>query len=317
MALSERVGIRGQKRPSHFGSLRRELRKHGELYLLMTPFFLVYFLMTILPVLSASVLSLTSFNMLQPPEWIGFENFRSLFVDDQVFYIAVRNTLIFSILTGPLSYILCFMVAWFVNEMPRKARVGMTLAFYAPTLSTAVYFVWQYLFSGDAYGLVNGTLMTIGILDEPVQWLSDPRYNLWILILVQLWMSLGTSFLAFIAGFQSIDPSLYEAAEIDGIRNRYQELMYVTLPIMKPQMLFGAVMQVAVSFSVSTLSIQLCGFPSTKYSAHFLVLHMMDYGTIKYEMGYASAVAVVLFLLMLMVKRAIDRLLRYVGDVDM
>jgi len=209
------------------------------------------------------------------------------------------------------------MVAWFVNEMPRKARVGMTLAFYAPTLSTAVYFVWQYLFSGDAYGLVNGTLMTIGILDEPVQWLSDPRYNLWILILVQLWMSLGTSFLAFIAGFQSIDPSLYEAAEIDGIRNRYQELMYVTLPIMKPQMLFGAVMQVAVSFSVSTLSIQLCGFPSTKYSAHFLVLHMMDYGTIKYEMGYASAVAVVLFLLMLMVKRAIDRLLRYVGDVDM
>ena len=198
--------------------------------------------------------------------------------------------------------------------MPKGLRVFLTFIFYAPSLTTSVYFVWQLIFSGDSYGIVNGLLMNLGLVSEPVQWLTDPRYNLGILIVVQLWMSLGTSFLAFIAGFQSIDASLYEAGDIDGVRNRYQELLYITLPSMKPQLLFGAVMQISASFSVSTISQELCGFPSTKYSAHTILLHMQEYGSLRYEMGYACAIAVVLFVLMFVFKKGVSLLMRRIGD---
>ncbi len=198
--------------------------------------------------------------------------------------------------------------------MSPKVRAVLTCVFYAPTLASSVFFIWQFIFSGDSYGFINSLLMQIGIIHEPIQWLADAQYSLGVLMVVQIWMSLGTSFLAFIAGFKAVDPSLYEAADIDGIRNRYQELIYVTLPIMKPQLLFSAIMQISASFSVSTISMQLCGFPSTKYAAHTLVLHIMDYGNIKYEMGYACAVAVVLFVIMLVVKLLIDRLLGLLGS---
>jgi len=192
--------------------------------------------------------------------------------------------------------------------------VLMTCIFYAPTLASSVFFIWQFIFSGDSYGFMNSILMKLDLIREPIQWLADARYSLAVLMVVQIWMSLGTSFLAFIAGFKAVDPSLYEAADIDGVRNRYQELAYITLPIMKPQLVFSAVMQISASFSVSTISMQLCGFPSTKYSAHTIVLHIMDYGNIKYEMGYACAIAVVLFAIMLLVKFLVDRVLALLGS---
>ena len=231
-----------------------------------------------------------------------------------MFFIALRNTLLFAVITGPLSYLLCFFAAWLINEMPRSVRVLLTLVFYAPSLTSSVYFVWKLIFSGDSYGIINGLLMRLGMINEPVQWLSDARYSLAILIVVQLWMSLGTSFLAFIAGFQAIDRSLYEAGDIDGVRNRYQELIYITLPSMKPQLLFGAVMQISASFSVSTISQELCGFPSTKYAAHTILLHMQDHGTLRYEMGYACAIAVVLFVLMFVFKKGVSLLMRRISD---
>ena len=237
-----------------------------------------------------------------------------LFLDDDVFWLSMKNTLIFALLTGPLSYFLCLVFAWLINELPVRARNLFTLVFYAPSISGALYVIWSFIFSGDAYGMANGLLMQLGVINEPILWLTDPRYNLGILIVVQLWMSLGTSFLAFIAGFQSIDASLYEAGDIDGVRNRYQELLYITLPSMKPQLLFGAVMQISASFSVSTISQELCGFPSTKYSAHTILLHMQDYGSLRYEMGYACAIAVVLFVLMFVFKKGVSLLMRRIGD---
>ena len=310
-----RIRIRPSRRPAEPKKpFLRDVRDNAQLYLLLLPFCLVFLLMFIIPIVASMVLSLTYYNMFNTPKFIGLTNYINLFLNDDVFFIALKNTLLFAVITGPLSYLLCFFAAWLINEMPKGLRVFLTFIFYAPSLTTSVYFVWQLIFSGDSYGIVNGLLMNLGLVSEPVQWLTDPRYNLGILIVVQLWMSLGTSFLAFIAGFQSIDASLYEAGDIDGVRNRYQELLYITLPSMKPQLLFGAVMQISASFSVSTISQELCGFPSTKYSAHTILLHMQDYGSLRYEMGYACAIAVVLFVLMFVFKKGVSLLMRRIGD---
>ena len=295
-------------------SYRQDIAKNWRVYLMSLPYLLFFFLFVILPILVSVFLSFTYYNMLQTPSFIGFNNYFNLIVTDTVFLKALKNTLLFAVLTGPVSYFLCLIVAWFINELPRYLRVLMTLVFYAPSLSSSVYFIWQYLFSGDSYGLINGFLMKIGIIYEPIQWLSDEKYTLIVVMIVQIWMSLGTSFLAFIAGFQGIDKSLYEAGDVDGIKNRYQEFFYITFPLLKPQLLFSAVMQIVTSFSVSTVSQQLCGLPSTNYSAHTIVLHILDYGNIRYEMGYACAISVVLFIIMFLTRKLIDFLLSYISD---
>jgi len=227
-----------------------------------------------------------------------------------VFLIALKNTLLFARITGPVSYFMCLMFAWLVNELRPKVRAVSTLLFYAPSISGNVIFIWQYIFSDDAYGLINGLMMRLGLFKEPVEFLKEASATLPVLMIVQLWMSLGTSFLAFIAGLQCVDKALYESGAIDGIKNRFQELYYITLPSMKPQLMFGAVMQISATFAVGGISRDLIGFPSPLYSAHTVVLHMEDYGAMRYEMGYASTIAVVLFLMTMLVNLAVQRALK-------
>lgn len=278
-------------------------------YLMMLPFSIFFFLFTVISVISAIVLSFTNYNMIQPPDFIGWLNYVRMFLDDEVFPIVIKNTLIFALITGPISYIGCLFIAWLINELPPRLRAFVTLIFYIPSISSTVFAVWGYIFSGDSSGLVNSTLIRMGILYEPIQWLSDPRYSLTIIIIVQLWASLGTSFLAFIAGLQGIDRALFEAGQIDGIKNRFQELRFITLPSMGPQLLFAAVMQIGASFAVSQVSIQLAGFPSTDYAAATIVTHLLDHGTIRFEMGYASAIATILFISMVTINWIIKKML--------
>lgn len=273
------------------------------------PFLIMFSVFTIIPVVSSIVLSMTNFNMLEMPSFRGFENYTRLFVEDDIFLIAVKNTLIFAFLTGPVGYFASLFFAWLINELGPKLRAFLTLIFYAPTIAGNIFFIWLFIFSPDAYGLANATLMNLGILNEPILWLQDPRYNLQIIIMVQLWLSLGVGFLAFIAGLQGIDKGIYESGAIDGIRNRFQELVYLTLPSMGPMLMFSAIMQIAASFGVGTVSSALAGFPSTDYSAHTVVLHMMDYGTLRFEMGYAAAVATVLFVTMILTRSLISKIL--------
>lgn len=291
-------------------SLGREIWKNRQKYMLMLPFLVVFFVFVIVPILTSVALSFTDFNMLQTPRFTGASNYIRMFLDDDVFVIAVRNTLIFAVLTGPLSYFLCFFLAWMINDLPPRFRWVLTLLFYAPALASNIFYIWTYIFSGDMYGLVNSTLMRLGLLMEPVQWLTDSKYIMVVIIIVQLWMSLGTGFLAFIAGLQSVDSSMYEAGAIDGVRNRWQQLWYITLPVMKPMLMFGAVMQISASFSVSTVPMTLAGFPSTDNAAATVVSHMIDHGILRYEMGYASAIAVVLFVVMVLFKQVISRILQ-------
>ena len=276
---------------------------------MITPFMFFFVLFIILPVLASIALSFTDFNMLQLPKFVFLDNYSSLFLDDDVFMISVKNTLVFAFLTGPLSYFLCLLFAWLINEMPKALRMIFTLIFYAPSIAGNIFVVWTAILSGDRYGLLNSLLIQTGIINDPVKWLTDPAYTLGSVIVVQMWLSLGISFLSFIAGFQGIDRSMYEAGAVDGIRNRFQELVYLTLPSMAPMLLFSAVMQITASFGVGAVSSALVGNPSTDYSAHTVVLHMQDYGMIRYELGYASAVSVVLFLAMILTNTLIKKIL--------
>ena len=281
-------------------------------YAMLAPFMIFFILFTVLPVLAAIGLSFTNFNMLETPEFIGLQNYQRLFVGDTVFITAIKNTLIFAVICGPVSYLFAFFMAWLINEMPKQLRVLLTVIFYAPSVSGNVYFIWTYLFSGDSYGLVNGWLMQLGLIQQPVLWLTNPTYNLTIIIIVQLWLSLGVSFLSFIAGLQGIDPSQYEAGAIDGIRNRFQELWYITIPNMKSMMLFGAVMQIATIFGVGDITQNLGGgYNSVNYSTLTILNHITDYGTVRYEMGYACCIAVFLFVLIVLFKKLVFRLLKW------
>lgn len=281
-------------------------------YSMLAPFLLLFIVFTLIPILAAVLLSLTDFNMLEFPDFVGMMNFKRLFLEDASFLVAIKNTLIFAIITGPASYILAFFFAWLINELPSGLRVFMTTVFYAPSISGNIYFVWKYLFSGDSYGLINGTLLDLGIISEPILWLTDPTYNMGIIILIQLWLSLGVGFLSFIAGFQSIDRSQCEAGAIDGISNRFQELWHILIPNMKPMLLFGAVMQVASSFAVGGITQELAGgYLSVQQSTLTIMNHMSDYGTARYEMGYASAIGVVLFVMVYGAKKLVFRLLKF------
>ena len=278
-------------------------------YFMITPFMIAFLLFTVIPVVAAIVLSFTDFNMLQTPNFVGFDNYKTLFLNDDVFIIAVKNTLILAMITGPLSYIACFVFAWFINELPNKLRAFMTVVFYAPSISGGVLGIWTYIFSGDRLGVLNSFLMKFGLIDAPIQWLTNTDYMMICCIIVQLWLSLGTSFLSFMAGFKTVDTTLYEAGAIDGVRNRFQEVWFLTIPQMKPQLLFGAVMQIASSFAVGSIPMALTGFPSTDYATHTVIAHVQDYGGTRFELGYACAVSTVLLLVMLLANKVVNKLL--------
>lgn len=295
-------------------TLGYQIKRNKASYMLLAPYFIMFFFFTVLPVIMSVAFSFTYYNMLEMPVFIGWKNYIKLFLEDDIFLKALKNTLILAVITGPVSYFLCLLFAWIINEFKGWLRAFLTLIFYAPSICGNAYVVWNLILSGDRYGYLNGILMKLGILDEAVIWMKTEKYVLPFLIVVQLWLSLGTGFLSFIAGLQTVDNSLYEAAALDGVKNRWQELWYVTLPAMKPQLMFGAVMQITQAFAIADVSIQLAGNPSVNYSGATVVTHLLDYGTVRFEMGYASAIATVLFLLMVGSNLLVQRLLRRVGE---
>ncbi len=286
-------------------------RKNIPFIVMLTPFLIIFVLFMLLPVLMAVALSMTDFNMLQMPSFVGAANYIRLFFEDDVFMIDIKNTLILAVITGPIGYILSFVVAWFINEFGRQMRRLFTLVMYAPVLCGNIYFIWLYIFSADSRGFLNDMLFKRGMIRDPMSWLTDTRYNLAVVTIVTIWLSFGAGFLSFISGLQSLDRTYYEAAAIDGLKNRWQELYYVTFPQMKQFLLFGAVISISGAFSVGAVNQALTGFPSTNYSTDTILLHIMDYGQIRFEMGYASAIAVVLFGMMLgawaIVRKALNK----------
>ena len=290
-----------------------EMKKNKVAYLMVAPYMLIFTLFTVVPVVLSIVISFTDFNLLQTPNFVFLDNYIRLFLDDDIFIIAIKNTLIFAVIVGPASYLMSLLVAWFINELPPKIRAVVTLVFYAPSISGQVYLIWGTLFSGDSYGWVNATLLDLGLITEEIQWFRDADYIMPLCIVVALWTSLGTSFLSFIAGLQGIDRSMYEAGAVDGVRNRWQELWYITLPSMKPQLMFGAIMAITSAFGFGGVVTALCGFPSVDYAAHTIMHHLDDYGSQRFEVGYSSAIAVLLFALMIGSNMLVKKMLSKVG----
>ncbi len=284
---------------------KRFFRKYGVAYLELLPFTVLFLIFTVLPVGIAVVLSFTNYNMFQMIDFVGINNYKGLFLGDEIFMKALGNTLLFAVIVGPAGYFLSFFAAWVLNMM--KFRNGFALMFYAPSIisGVAMSVVWSYIFSPDSYGLLNNALLSIGIIDDPVLWTQDPNYILPVIILVSVWMSMGTGFLVFLAGLQNVNKEYYEAAAIDGISNKYQELKYITLPSMKPQLLFGAINAVTGAFGVYEVSVTLAGFPSPNYAGHTIVTHLYDYAFVRFQMGYACAVATVLFIMTFFIGRVV------------
>ena len=291
----------------------REMKVNKVGYFMVAPYYIVFMLFTIVPVLVSLVLSLTQFNMLEMPVFVGVDNYIRLLLDDDTFLLAVENTLVFATMTGPVSYLLSLMFAWFINELTPKIRAVVTLIFYAPSISGQVYLIWQTLFSSDQYGWVNGTLMKLGIINSPILWFQDTDYIMTLCIVVALWTSLGTSFLSFIAGFQVVDTSLYEAGSVDGVKNRWKELWYITLPVMKNQRKFGAIKAITQYIGFGSIVAALGSFPSVDYCAHTIMHHLDDYGSQRWEVGYASAIATILFAVMIGSNLLVNKLLSKVG----
>ncbi|MBE6643034.1 MAG: sugar ABC transporter permease [Clostridia bacterium] len=292
----------------------KEIKRNKTAYVMIAPFVILFFIFTILPVGVSIVLSFTDFNMLQTPDFVFMDNYITLFLDDDIFITSVKNTFIFAAIVGPGSYLLSFICAWFINELSPKIRAIVTLIFYSPSISGGAYLMWNIVFSSDSYGYANALLIDFGFINMPIQWFQDADYVMPLCIVVALWTSLGTAFLSFIAGFQGVDHSLYEAGAVDGIKNRWQELWYVTLPTMKPQLMFGAVMAITQAFGFGAIVTSLAGFPSVDYAAHTIMHHLEDYGTTRWEVGYASAIATVLFLIMYGSNALVKKLLSKVGN---
>ena len=292
----------------------KEIRQNWVAYLMVAPYMILFTLFTVVPVVLSIVISFTDFNMLEFPNIVWLKNYVTLFFDDDIFLIAIKNTFIFACIVGPSSYIMSYLVAWFINELPPKIRALVTLVFYAPSISGQVYLIWGTLFSSDSYGWANATLEKLGLIDAPINWFKDETYVMPLCIVVSLWTSLGTSFLAFIAGLQGIDRALFEAGAVDGVKNRWQELYYITLPSMKPQLMFGAIMSITGAFGFGGIVDALAGFPSVNYCAHTIMHHLSDYGGARYEIGYSSAIAVILFLMMIGANMLVKRILSKIGN---
>lgn len=288
---------------------RERLNDQIPMFVMLAPFVIFFFLFTILPIISSFALSFTNYDMITSPKFVGIDNYRRMIVSDSVFAITVKNTLVFAVVAGPLGFLLSFLLAWFVNEFSPKVRAFLSLMFYAPALVGNAYFIWQVAFSGDSYGYVNSLLLSIGVITEPIVWLKNADYLMPIIIVVQLWQSMGVSFLANISGLQNVSRDMYEAGAIDGIRNRWQELRYITLPAMSHMLLFSAVMQIQSAFSVSAIATTLAGYPSKSNAVDTIVSLMADMATVRYELGYASAMAVVLFIMMVGTRLLIGKVL--------
>ena len=298
------------KSKNHFLKI---LKKHKVSILFSLPFLILFLIFVVVPVVAAVILGFTRYNILEPPVFVGVDNYLRLFLKDEIFVLALKNTLLFACISAPLSMLLCLIAAWMINDFSPIIRALLTFVFYAPSLAGGATGIWTLVLSGDSYGFLNNFLMKWGFISEPIQWLADTKYMFGILLVVTLWGSLGTGFLSYVAAFRGIDQSLNEAAAIDGVKTRFQELWYITIPVLRPQLMFSALISITGSFSVGALSASLFGNPSPNYAAHTIVLHLEDYANVRYDLGIACAIATVLFVLTVSSNKLIGLFLNRIG----
>jgi multiple sugar transport system permease protein len=287
--------------------LKTDSRVDTSLFALLLPYALVFVVFILVPVVIAIVLSFTYFNVVESPRAVGFLNYITLLTQDEIFLKKVLpNTFKYAFLVGPGGYALGFVLAWLLAQIQKVPRNIIALAVYAPSMAGPIFItvIWRTIFSGNEAGIINSLLLRMELINTPIQFLLDPAYILNVVIFVALWSSMGIGFLAMLAGILNVDKSLYEAAYIDGIQNRFQEIIFITIPSMKPQMLFGAVMAIVNTFNIGWIGTALAGVsPTPDYAAQLIVNHIEDYGFGRYEMGYAAMVSVALLMMVMFFSR--------------
>ena len=306
-SLSQEFELEVPKENKRNSGFQHWLKKEGSAYSMVSMYVILFLIFIAAPVVVAGLLSFTNFDTIQFPRFIGLKNYITLLTQDDIFMkYVLPNTLQFAAIVGPGGYILSFLLAWILAQLPKLPRTIFALILYSPSMTSGVAMavVWKTLFSGDQTGYLNSFLLGLNIIQEPIQWLQSPQYLMVIMILVTLWSSMGGGFLAMLAGLLDVNPELYEAARIDGIKNRFQEIIYITIPSMRPQMLFGAVMALVSTFQAGAIGVVLSGSnPTPQYAGQLIVNHIEDYGFLRYEMGYAAAVSVVLLIMVLLLDR--------------
>ena len=311
--MSDKLTKYFNKKKLYLSDTAASIKRNRICYLFLLPYAILFITFYVVPMITSICYSFTNYNILEKPDFIGARNYLNLLLEDDVFTTAIKNTFLIAVITGPVGYIMAFIFAWLINELPKWVRTVVVFFFYAPSISGNVYLIFKTLFSDDQYGWINLQLKRMNITTQPIMFLTDPHNVIKVIIPVILWMSLGTGFLSFVAGLKGIDKAQYEAGYIDGIQNRWQELWFITLPNMKPMLLFGAVMSITSAFNVCDVPMQLAGYPSTDYCARTIVTHLFDYGFTRFEFGYASAIATILFVVMILCNKLIQSLLNRVG----
>jgi multiple sugar transport system permease protein len=302
-----KIGQLKNKMTEHTKQTLKNMWKYRLSYLFIAPFMIMFLIFIIIPVVTAMGLSFTYFNAIEFPTWTGWLNYQTLFSQDIVLLQNVLpNTFKFALFVGPVAFILSFLLAWFIGQLPNTLRMIYALAMYAPSLAAGVAMtvVWQVMFTGDRTGYINSFLLQWGFISEPILFLQDQEWLLNIMIAVAIWSSMGIGFLAMLAGVLGVDKELYDAGKMDGISSRLQEIWYITVPMMKPQLLFAAIMSIVHTLQSGSLGVELSGSnPTPNYAGQVMVSHIEDYGFIRFELGYASAISVVLLILMFLLSR--------------
>ena len=286
--------------------------KHSTPFLL-APYAFMFIFFIIIPIIAAVGLSFTYYNTIEPPKFTGLSNYLNLFTNDEVFMRDVlTNTVIYAILVGIGGYLIAVVLAWALSQITKGPRTILALLIYSPCMTGGLMLstVWSVIFNANESGYLNYILLKFNIIDQPIVWLSSEKHLLWIMIAVTLWSSMGIGFLSMLSGILNVNEELYEAAYIDGVKNRFQEIIYVTIPSAKPQMLFGAVMAIVNTFQSSGIGTVLSGAnPTPSYAGQLIVSHIEDYGFLRYEMGYAAAVSVVLLVGIYLMTKGVNKIL--------
>ena len=286
-------------------------------WILLFPFLLLFLTLIILPIICAIGLSFTDYNGMETPDITFWDNYIRIFSKDSVFMQKILpNTIIYAVLVGPGGFILAFFMAWLLSQLNDIPRTILAVVLYLPSMTAGVTVstVWAVIFSGDRTGYLNSLLLRLNLIQSPITWLQNETTLMPIMIIVALWSSMGIGFLSILSGIMNVNKELYEAARLDGVKNRVQEALYVTIPSIRPQLLFGAVMAVVNAFNSAGLGVQLSGSnPTPGYAGSVIVNHIDDYGFIRYEMGYAAALSVVLLLIISLASKVAHKLF---GDND-
>lgn len=281
-----------------------------DLIFFLGPYMAVFFIFTILPVIVAYILAFTQFDSLQMPVWVGLQNYERLFLEEQYFGIALQNSFILASLSGPLNYFVAFIFAWILNEVPPKPRTVLTLLFYIPSMVGGFQFLLDLLLSQDKYGWINGWLIQLGFIDEPLQFAKMTDIMIPLAVIIMLWNALGQQFLIFISSLQGVDKSLYEAGAVDGISNRWQELYYITLPAIKGQLALNAIL--TITSAVAIVAPAYFGNPTQDYRLYTLQMMVNDY-TSRLELGYVTAMSSIMFVISLTVNKIVQYLIGKIG----